>query len=497
MTPLHVAILEEALALRLAVESLRHPKHATVLVPLRARLAVILRRRWRRQQRDFLREADHWLQRIAKGHTEAQADEYKRLQGQVKARINAGTALSSSPSNRDTIAYSTLIEEAADGAILNFTAEMGIAAAQTAGTDFAKQYLQNKGFSRLAADIDETTRDRMANAVAETFSTGGSYSDAVQAIKDTFSEMKDSRAETIAQTELADAYNQAMLSSAKEAGDELLKVWNLDGEGCEEICVPNEGDGAIPIDEDFSSGDDAPPAHPNAVFEGSAFIPYGMVQRMVSAEYDGLAIQLDAGQYRTTIGPNHPMLTARGMVLAKAIEIGDQLVCDRRVIGFPRRLSDADFDQVERIEDSFRALDATFSHARVAATADDLHGDAAFCQKEIDVILPNRVLLREFQACGLERLRKCGLVEADVQPEHAPTVRFSNEQLHRFLLASSSRVRWSDVCHYAFLTVKATTTRKYKGRAFDATTLSGLYCSDGFVVSNCDCSIGFVRASEE
>ena len=268
-------MIEEILALQIMVretfrkrdqywrESLRHPKHATVLDPLSKRLQAMIVRRWRKQQREFLREADHWLQRIAKGHQEADADEYKRLQAQVKARINAGTALNSVPSRKDSAVYNSVIESSATGAIRNLSIDLDIEAAEDAGQSFARTYLAKNGFTQLAADIDDVTRDRMANAVAQSFSTGGTYQDAVKAIKGAFDNMKDSRAETIAKTELADAYNQAMVSSAKEAGDELLKVWNLDGEGCEEICQPNADDGPIGLDEDFSSGDDAPPAHPN------------------------------------------------------------------------------------------------------------------------------------------------------------------------------------------------------------------------------------------
>lgn len=261
-SPFDRAIVEEVLARHIARESLKHPRHADVLNPLVKRVRGMLIQRWNRQQRALLAEASHWIKAIADGKREAiNTDEYKRLQAQVSAKLNAGTALSGS-SRRDISIFNAAIEASATGAIRNLSIELDIEAAAHAGTTFARSYLLRKGFSRLAADIDETTADRMANAVAAELAGDGTYDDAVKAIKDTFQSMKDSRAETIAKTELADAYNQAMLSSAKESGD-LLKTWNLDGEGCEEICQPNAEDGAIGLDEDFSSGDDAPPAHPN------------------------------------------------------------------------------------------------------------------------------------------------------------------------------------------------------------------------------------------
>lgn len=257
------AIAEEVLAHAIARESLKHPRHAEVLGPLIKRVRGMLIQRWNRQQRAFLSEASHWIKAIAAGKREAiNTDEYKRLQSQVAAKINAGTALDGATSRRDVSIYNSAIEASATGAIRNLAVELEIEAAAHAGTTFARSYLLKKGFTQLAADIDATTADRMANAVAAELAGGGTYDDAVDAIKGVFQSMKDSRAETIAKTELADVYNQAMLSSAKESGD-LLKTWNLDGEGCEEICQPNAEDGAIGLDEEFSSGDDAPPGHPN------------------------------------------------------------------------------------------------------------------------------------------------------------------------------------------------------------------------------------------
>ena len=262
MDALRVALAEESLALAIARESLRHPKHAVILGPLRSRFARLLVKRWRKQRRAFLAEASHWLGKLAAGHQEADAGLKAKLQASVTAKINAGTSLSQPPTRNETDAYDAMVETAASGAIDNLSVDLGIQAAADAGKTFATAYLKKNSFHQLAADIDGTTKTRMANAVADTFASGGTYDDAVSAIKGAFAAMTDTRAETIAQTELADVYNQAMLASAKESGD-LLKTWNLDGEGCVEICQPNAEQGAIDLDEEFDSGDDAPPAHPN------------------------------------------------------------------------------------------------------------------------------------------------------------------------------------------------------------------------------------------
>ena len=60
---------------------------------------------------------------------------------------------------------------------------------------FISEFLKDGGFQRIAADIDKTTVDRVSNAVADTYERGGSYTDVVKSIKETFSGFSDTRAE--------------------------------------------------------------------------------------------------------------------------------------------------------------------------------------------------------------------------------------------------------------------------------------------------------------
>ena len=74
----------------------------------------------------------------------------------------------------------------------------------------------------------------------------------------------DARAAMIGRTELIRASNAAALDAYKESGVVDGKSWATAGDDLvEEDCEMNEADGVIPLDDDFSSGDDAPPAHPN------------------------------------------------------------------------------------------------------------------------------------------------------------------------------------------------------------------------------------------
>lgn len=247
-------------------ESLHAPPHSPTVAPLREKLRRLWRRRFTRQRILFLRHARPWLKHMAAQYSEADAtpdDLRRKLQATVAQQIAAGAVLDSGVTHEDSAAYDAIVEIAAQGAIETLAVQTGIDAAKNAGNRFAMTYLRDSGFKKLAADVDETTKTRIADAVADTYAEGGSYGDAVKAIKGAFNEATDFRAETIAQTEIADAYNQAILSSAKEIpGPGVMKEWATDGEACEEICIPNEEAGPIGIDEFFPSLDEAPPGHP-------------------------------------------------------------------------------------------------------------------------------------------------------------------------------------------------------------------------------------------
>lgn len=244
-----------------AMESLRQLRHARVLDPLQTKLAKIFTRRWRKQQAALLKESRGWLRRMANRQQEADAALLAKLQAAVTARINAGAALTDAWPNRDEKAYNAAVKQASISAAERMTLDYAVTVALNAGNTYAAAYLRDHGFTQLASDIDKVTRERMANAVAEVYERGGSYDDAVDAIKETFSGMKEKRADMIARTELSSAYNSALLESARESAD-LLKNWSADGPNPCPQCIENSEQGSIALDKEFASGDDAPPLHP-------------------------------------------------------------------------------------------------------------------------------------------------------------------------------------------------------------------------------------------
>jgi len=270
-----------------------------------------------------------------------------------------------------------------------------------------------------------------------------------------------------------------------------------------------------------------PPAHPNAVLEGTTFTPYNELAEMVTAAYEGPAVRIDAGVKSLTIGPNHPVLTTRGLVQAKLVCPGDQLLYDLRHDDPSLEAASEDyFQQVPLVEDAFSALRARTGHSHVAGTGYDLHGDREFCKGEVEVVFAQGPLLNVPQLAGIEQLRKGDFVRSDAglklesalgAQAHAlvgiclPAPRsmgalsatdsvaavVAEDAADGACVAGRAAVGTGVLHPYiAVLTVDAVKSVHFKGRAFDATT-GGLYASNGFVVSNCRCALGLAKISGE
>lgn len=111
--------------------------------------------------------------------------------------------------------------------------------------------------------LDDTSLDLVADAV----STGIQQQLGVQGtaglIQDLVDRMVGSRTEAIANTEMNMAMNYGFMEKLRRNSIEY-KQWILGPNPCE-TCEENAAASPIPVDEDFPSGDDAPPAHPNCV----------------------------------------------------------------------------------------------------------------------------------------------------------------------------------------------------------------------------------------
>jgi hypothetical protein len=118
--------------------------------------------------------------------------------------------------------------------------------------------------AELVSGVDDATRDDLKSIIADGLADNIGMDAIADNIRDAYAFSED-RADLIARTEITMANQQGALQGmkmARGAGVKLKKIWVPDADACEE-CQGNEDDGPIDLDDQFSSGDDASPAHPN------------------------------------------------------------------------------------------------------------------------------------------------------------------------------------------------------------------------------------------
>ena len=120
-----------------------------------------------------------------------------------------------------------------------------------------------------SADAEETildeTREEIRAAVADAIENGDSASQLSERIQG-LGAFSEERADRIAQTEMVRANNAGHMTAFRKSGVVEKKSWSTSNQDsvCD-VCEGNEDEGAIGIDDDFPSGDDAPPAHPGCL----------------------------------------------------------------------------------------------------------------------------------------------------------------------------------------------------------------------------------------
>lgn len=334
----------------------------------------------------------------------------------------------------------------------------------------------------LGKGIENTTIADVRRVVTGQLQAGATHAETRAALSGLFDDYQTWRLDRIARTETAAAYNLGALGQYKAGGIELVTV--VDGDA-DEICAAWNGREHVPL----AVAEGAPLGHPNAVLGGSGFWTYGGLLEMKSARYDGPAVRLTFPSDRhVTIGPNHPVLTRRGMVAAGLLNERDEVVYDLRAdIARSGAAGELNLEEMPAVENVFAALLPTSPYTIIATTRDDLHGDGVFCQGEVQVVWPERELLHVWDVGGLEEERELVLAGANAKTSAETGHGASLTSQQRVLLTATRGMRRPDIdsTHFLFLPVLAAEHVRYAGTAYDASTESSLYCSSGLVVSNC------------
>ncbi len=129
-----------------------------------------------------------------------------------------------------------------------------------------KDYIAEHSLEQIGRDLDETTVKELRTILVKGLEEEKPFSTIITEIKQAGVFSRD-RAETIAVTEIGNAFSQGTLGTAKELvseGLDMEKSWLAEDDPCD-ICAGNSDADWIDVDEDFPSGDDAPLAHVNCL----------------------------------------------------------------------------------------------------------------------------------------------------------------------------------------------------------------------------------------
>jgi ABC-type transporter Mla subunit MlaD len=237
-------------------KGLKHRRHAQHVAPARRRIKRVMAHYFARQGRAVLAEVKPHLARALLLHPI------------VREASTTGKTFARSlvPASLQPLSFAATSVEASeyDSVIGDLVKAAAKSLGSAEGADLAGGYLRDNSLAKLTGGINATSIDRLQDALADAWDAGGDYNSMVKAVTSTFEDFSDRRADLIAQTETADAYNAGRSETAAALGYGE-KSWETEsGDPCPE-CVANEAQGWIPMDEDFQSGDDAPTAHPNCL----------------------------------------------------------------------------------------------------------------------------------------------------------------------------------------------------------------------------------------
>lgn len=245
---------EQMAAILEAPRGLKHPRHQARLGPAKAGIRAVMASYFQRQGKAAQEAIDEHVISVVNQFREADG---KRFADTLVPSSFAPLRFAVLPA--ESAAYDDAIKSAILGAAETLNQEMETGA--VAAPNVASEYLRDNSLAKLTGEIADTTKDRLRDALADAWDAGGSYEQITDAVKATFEDFSTVRVDMIAQTEANDAYNEGRRATAVRVGFNQ-KSWETEsGDPCP-VCIDNEAEGWIPIDQDHASGDSEPTAHP-------------------------------------------------------------------------------------------------------------------------------------------------------------------------------------------------------------------------------------------
>lgn len=241
--------------------------------------------------------------------------------------------------------------------------------------------------------------EALRRELAEGIEAGSAYTDLgklVHALFDT------PRATTIANTETVRALNGGAVLMYQRSGAAEGSGWMTTSDPCDR-CQALDGEErgfGEPFTIDPKGGAYAvcyhPPLHPHCVLEETPVMGASLISACHS-KYQGPVVRLTFSDWsEVAVTPNHMLLTSSGFARAADLVQGDDIIraCSRPANRFPDLDDPYENRKPPLAHEVFRAASKAFGVAtsRVPVAPEYLHGDAAFCHREIDVVRPNGFL---------------------------------------------------------------------------------------------------------
>lgn len=128
--------------------------------------------------------------------------------------------------------------------------------------DKAQAWIEDTALKN-AKSIVGSLKDDLRPVILDAASAGEGSQGVADALAEHFSLLEDWKALQIARSEMCNAYSQGTLEGYRQSDVVEMKEWYTGGANPCQICQDNEAEGPIPLNDEFSSRDDAPGAHPN------------------------------------------------------------------------------------------------------------------------------------------------------------------------------------------------------------------------------------------
>ncbi len=251
-------------------------------------------------------------------------------------------------------------------------------------------------YGKMFSDYTRNQAERIDGVILNGFANGQTNRDIANLVEQELPSWQggaESQARTLARTGTNHYATQSRLTYEQE-NDKVIIGWRsiatLDSRTSSQ-CASLDGEVMKSSDPNF--GKFKTPRHPNCLFEDSLITSAYGITSVSKRAYKGIKVTIRSSSgNKLAVTPNHPILTTRGWVRAKDVNLSDKLFLQSCAKGIGL-VDGYDNGAYPTVKDIFESVGSSseMSSSEVPLSPPDFHGDAI--DKEIAVIRSNSLLL--------------------------------------------------------------------------------------------------------